>query len=120
MSKHKKSQSEKKEERLRKQLEESTDGQNTSAISLQKKVTPPPPPQVKQKQPYVAPKKPGKISRLITFFKDAKAELKNVTWPTRSETIKSTGVLLVLVGISAIYLGAVDGILTRLLGLIVD
>jgi preprotein translocase subunit SecE len=63
---------------------------------------------------------PGKIKKLISFFKDAKRELGRVTWPTRSETIKSTGVLLVLVGISAIYLGLVDSILTRLLSLVIN
>ncbi|MDR1038470.1 MAG: preprotein translocase subunit SecE, partial [Deltaproteobacteria bacterium] len=66
----------------------------------------------------VRPKPPGKIMQLLTFFKEARRELNWVTWPTRKETVKSTGVLLVLVGISAAYLGIVDGILSRLLGLL--
>ncbi|MDR2459935.1 MAG: preprotein translocase subunit SecE [Deltaproteobacteria bacterium] len=114
MTKHKKSRAEKKE--LRQKLELAKDDPKATAklIELSK-----PKPKPKPKAADI-PKGPNKIMQLINFFKEAKKELQWVTWPTRSETIKSTGVLLVLVGISAIYLGLVDGILTRLLGLIIN
>jgi preprotein translocase subunit SecE len=105
MAKHKKSSAEKKEARR-----------------LEAQGTPPPPPKVKLKKsdPVASPifKVPGPISRLFSFFKDAKRELNWVTWPSRNETVKSTGVLLVLVGISALYLGIVDAIFSLLLGLV--
>ena len=53
------------------------------------------------------------------FFVDAKDELGRVVWPTRKETIDSTWRLLILVVIVGIYLALVDGILTRLLSLLV-
>jgi preprotein translocase subunit SecE len=112
MTRHKKSRSERKEERAQKRARE-------EALSL---ATPgktfSPPPKAKPKKPEYSP--PGKISRAISFFKEAKRELTHVTWPTRPETVKATGVLLIFVGISAIYLGVVDGILTRILRLIID
>jgi len=57
--------------------------------------------------------------RAYNFFVEAKEELGRVIWPTRKETIDSTWRLLILVIISGIFLGLVDGILTRLLSLIV-
>lgn len=57
--------------------------------------------------------------RAYNFFVDAKEELGRVVWPTRKETVDSTWRLLVLVIIAGLYLGLVDGILTRLLALII-
>jgi preprotein translocase subunit SecE len=57
--------------------------------------------------------------RAYNFFVEAKEELGRVIWPTRKETFDSTWRLLILVIISGIFLGLVDGILTRLLSLIV-
>ncbi|MEA3362099.1 MAG: preprotein translocase subunit SecE [Thermodesulfobacteriota bacterium] len=52
------------------------------------------------------------------FFTNVKAELKKVTWPTRKDAYASTMVVIVLVIISAIFLGGVDVILSRLIRLI--
>jgi preprotein translocase subunit SecE len=76
-------------------------------------------PKLRSKKEEQEVKEPNLLVRLITFFKDAKRELTRVTWPNRKETVRSTAVLLVLVAISAVYLALVDGILTRLLRLIV-
>jgi len=57
--------------------------------------------------------------RAYNFFVEAKEELGRVIWPTRKETVDSTWRLLILVIICGIFLGLVDGILTRLLSLIV-
>ncbi|MDR1657845.1 MAG: preprotein translocase subunit SecE [Deltaproteobacteria bacterium] len=82
-------------------------------------VAPPAQPKLKSKKEKEEVKEPGAVKRLFIFFKDAKRELSRVTWPGRKETVKSTGVLLVLVALSAVYLALVDGILTRLLKFIV-
>jgi preprotein translocase subunit SecE len=79
----------------------------------------PAPPRLKSKKEEGEVKAPSGPARLLQFFKDAKKELSRVTWPTRKETFKSTGVLLVLVAISAAYLGLVDGVLSWLLRLLV-
>jgi len=57
----------------------------------------------------------GKTSKFLT---DVKVELKKVTWPTRKDTYASTIVVIVLVMVSAAFLGGVDVILSRLIRLI--
>jgi preprotein translocase subunit SecE len=48
------------------------------------------------------------------FIAEAVQELKKVTWPNRKETLGTTGVVLILVILIAIYLGMVDFALSRL------
>ena len=50
----------------------------------------------------------GKISIFIQFLKEAKMELKKVSWPTRKETVASTVVVLAFIMMAAIYLGMID------------
>jgi len=57
--------------------------------------------------------------RVYNFFVEAKEELGRVIWPSRKETIDSTWRLLILVVFAGLFLGLVDGILTRLLSLLV-
>jgi preprotein translocase subunit SecE len=49
------------------------------------------------------------------FFREVRAELKRVAWPTRKETVGSTSVVLILVMIMAVFLGLVDAGLHALL-----
>jgi len=50
---------------------------------------------------------------------DVRAELRKVTYPTYSETIGSTTVVIVLVMIVSIFLALADLILVRLIGRII-
>lgn len=45
------------------------------------------------------------------FSKSARAEVRKVVWPTRKETIQSTGVVLLLVFLVGVYIFIVDKIL---------
>jgi preprotein translocase subunit SecE len=45
---------------------------------------------------------------LFNYFKEVKAELKEVTWPTRNQTISFTIIVIVLSIASAVFLGGVD------------
>lgn len=47
----------------------------------------------------------GKVEQ---FFREVRAELKRVAWPSRKETIGSTSVVLIVVMIVAFFLGFVD------------
>ena len=51
---------------------------------------------------------------IIQFIKDAKVELKKVTWPTPKQTMASTAVVIIIVFIVSIYLGLVDFALAKL------
>ncbi|MEW5911211.1 MAG: preprotein translocase subunit SecE [Thermodesulfobacteriota bacterium] len=52
--------------------------------------------------------------RTSQFMREVVQELKRVTWPSRRQTISSTGVVLALVILVSIFLGLVDFVLSRL------
>jgi preprotein translocase subunit SecE len=54
------------------------------------------------------------IQNVTQFLKDAKVELKKVTWPTPKQTMASTAVVIIIVFIVSIYLGLVDFVLAKL------
>ena len=54
------------------------------------------------------------IENITQFLKDAKVELKKVTWPTPKQTLASTAVVIIIVFIVSIYLGIVDFVLAKL------
>ena len=62
----------------------------------------------------------GSIDQAKEFFDQAKGELKQVTWPTREETVKTGIAVLVFSVVMAIYLGVVDMALSRLVALILS
>ena len=58
--------------------------------------------------------------KLITYLKETRAELAKVTWPTRNELIGSTVVVVVISVLLSAFTGAVDFILAKLAGLILQ
>ena len=50
--------------------------------------------------------------QFIHFLKETRIELRKVVWPTRQETIKTTGIIMVAVIIIAIFLWIVDAFFT--------
>ncbi len=58
------------------------------------------------------------MQKVIAFFDSVKLELEKVTWPTRKETIATTGVVVIIVLLISLYLGTCDLILAKLLRLI--
>ncbi|MDR2861687.1 MAG: preprotein translocase subunit SecE [Syntrophobacterales bacterium] len=53
------------------------------------------------------------------FLKDAWAELKKVTWPTRKQTLASTAVVLIVVFTISLYLGLIDFGLAKIIKVLV-
>lgn len=62
-----------------------------------------------------ADKKPGLGKRLARFFRELKAELKKVAWPTKAETMRNTGVVIVCVIIVGVIVWVFDGLATALI-----
>jgi preprotein translocase subunit SecE len=60
-----------------------------------------------------------KWATITEFLNDVKLELKKVSYPTRSETMGSTTVVIVLVVIVSLFLALTDLLLVRLLGKII-
>jgi preprotein translocase subunit SecE len=53
------------------------------------------------------------IQKITQFFKDAKMELKKVTWPTPKQTLASTAVVIILVFVVSFVLGIIDFALAK-------
>ena len=60
------------------------------------------------------------IQRSAQFLREVKTELKKVAWPSRKQTLSSTGVVVVLVVIISAFLGLVDMVLVRLVRLVIS
>jgi len=59
-------------------------------------------------------------NRIVRYFKETRAELRKVTWPTRQE---ATNLSLIVLGVTvamAIFLGAVDFLFATLIRLIIS
>lgn len=54
---------------------------------------------------------------LLTYFTEVRAELSKVTWPTRQEATKLTGIILAVSLVTGLYVGGLDYVFTNLLGL---
>lgn len=77
----------------------------------------------KRKKPVekVAEKKTQfQLSRINEFASDVKNEFGKVVWPDKKHTLASTGVVVVFVILISFYLGAVDLILGKLIGYILN
>ncbi|MEG2727391.1 MAG: preprotein translocase subunit SecE [Bacilli bacterium] len=57
---------------------------------------------------------------LVSYIKETKQELKRVSWPTKQELLKNTGVVLTVVISSTILVWALDSVLSGALGLILN
>ncbi len=58
------------------------------------------------------------MQKLKTFLESVKIELAKVTWPTRKETVATTGVVVVIIVLISLYLGVCDLVLAKLMRLI--
>ena len=55
------------------------------------------------------------MSRLGNYLRDTKAELKHVSWPTQTQTIVYTVLVIVISAVTAAFFGAVDHVFTLML-----
>ena len=67
----------------------------------------------------MAENKTVKKNRSMKFFKETKAELKKVSWPTGEQLFHNTVVILAFVAITTIILSLLDVGFEKLLSLIV-
>jgi preprotein translocase subunit SecE len=56
---------------------------------------------------------------MIDYFKEVRAELKHVSWPTRTQTLVSTGVVIGVSLLTALYLGLWDYLFSHIIQRIV-
>jgi preprotein translocase subunit SecE len=66
----------------------------------------------------VLTREPGRDFRPIRFIRDVIGELRKVSWPTRDEAFRLTGIVLVIAGIIGVILGVLDFGFSKLMGAI--
>ena len=59
------------------------------------------------------------MKKVLGYFRESRAELKRVTWPTKQQVWYSTLVVIVVTLIDSAYLGLVDLLLTGVLSRII-
>ncbi len=59
-------------------------------------------------------------SKISDFSADVKKEFGKIAWPPKNTTIRTTGVVIVLVFLISFYLGAVDMLLGKLINFILQ
>ena len=57
------------------------------------------------------------VKKVKEFFREVKVEVKKVVFPSRDELIGSTWVVIITVVVISLFLGVVDLVLTRLVGM---
>ena len=55
-------------------------------------------------------KSPAVGKRIARFFRELRSELKKVSWPTRADTLKKSGIVIVCVIVVGIIVWIFDGI----------
>ena len=67
-------------------------------------------------------KKPGVFARIARWFKELKAELKKVSWPSWKQTLNNTWVVIVCVVVVGIFIWVFDavagGVVSALISLV--
>lgn len=55
--------------------------------------------------------------RIGKFFKEARSEIRKVTWPTPKQVARDTLTVIVIVVISALFIGVIDFVFKSLIGM---
>ncbi len=55
------------------------------------------------------------FSKIVSFLKEVRLELKKVNWPTKKETLRYTLIVLGFSLVVAVFLGSVDFLFTQFL-----
>jgi preprotein translocase subunit SecE len=63
---------------------------------------------------------PKKPNRVVVWYRETIGELRKVSWPTVPEARRMTGIVLMVMAATAIVLGLLDFIFSRLVGFLVS
>lgn len=62
----------------------------------------------------------SKKNRVAKFFRETKAELKKVSWPTKKQLINNTLIILAFIIITGVILSVLDIGFNKLIGLLTE
>jgi preprotein translocase subunit SecE len=57
---------------------------------------------------------------VVRYYRETVGELKKVVWPTREETLRLTGVVLLVITLTALVLGGFDYVFALLFQLLIS
>ena len=60
------------------------------------------------------------VNPVVRYLRETRAELTKVTWPTRAEWLRLSGIVLAVTVVMAFILGAADAVGSWLIGLILS
>jgi len=63
-----------------------------------------------------APKEENKIVR---YFRDTRAEIAKVTWPTREEGLRLSGIVLLITAVSTVVLFGIDSLFATIVSFLI-
>lgn len=58
-------------------------------------------------------------NRIIKYFKEVRAELRKVTWPSRAEVLRMSAIVMVVLAVSSAFMALVDYAFSWLMRLII-
>ncbi len=62
---------------------------------------------------------PKEENRLVRYFRDTRAEIAKVTWPTREEGLRLSGIVLAITAISTVVLFTIDSFFAFTIGFLI-
>ncbi|MBT1278517.1 preprotein translocase subunit SecE [Thermoanaerobacter sp. CM-CNRG TB177] len=61
----------------------------------------------------------GEGRKFVKFFKDVRAEMKKVTWPSKESMITYTEIVLIVMAFFTVFIFLIDSVFSYLLKLII-
>jgi len=58
-------------------------------------------------------------NRITKYFKEVRAELRKVTWPSRAETMRLSAIVIMVLVVMSIFMAVIDYIFAWLIRLII-
>jgi preprotein translocase subunit SecE len=59
------------------------------------------------------------MSRFGNYLRDTKAELQHVSWPTQRQALVYTALVIIISGLTAVFVGVFDKVFTKALDVLI-
>jgi preprotein translocase subunit SecE len=63
---------------------------------------------------------PKEENRLVRYFRDTRAEIAKVTWPTREQGLRLSAIVLLITAVSTVVLFAIDSLFGSIIGFLIQ
>jgi preprotein translocase subunit SecE len=63
---------------------------------------------------------PKEENRLVRYFRDTRAEIAKVTWPTREQGLRLSAIVLLITAVATVVLFAIDSLFGSVIGFLLQ